>query len=175
MLLRRLQFGQDKSTLHPGPDTTHFVRDSFPTLVEEVEKRVTKVIEDVEMAADEAYTKAKNDTITRAVKSATADAHEEAVRAYETTYNAAKIAANSRNDITIEQVRLEFKKHRQVRIAEARAEHEFDTAAELTAFRSRLREDSGALDNVLLSEITDWVGKKGLRVVEGDTNVPPTK
>ena len=108
------------------------------------------------------------------VKSATADAHEEATKAYDITYAAAKIAANSRNDIAIEQVQLEFEQHRQVRMAEAWAEHEFDATAELTAFRTRLREDSGAIDNVLLSKITDWVGKKGLRLVEWD-GIPPPK
>ena len=175
LLLHRLQFGQSKATLKLDGNTSCFIRDSFPTIVEEVETRVKTVIEDVEIAASDAFTKARGNSIVQAIKSATEDAHEEATRAYNVTYAAAKIAANSRNDIAIEQVHQEFEQYRQVRITEAWAEHEFDMAAELTAFCACLREDSGAMDNVLLSEITDWVGKKGLHLTEKDGNAPPPK
>jgi hypothetical protein len=174
-LMERLKGGHTDARLVPNETASQFVRDVAGAINAEVESCINCMVQTVELTAREAYQSKMDQIVAKAVAKGAADAATKADEAYQVTMERDAKVNLARTDIALGNIREEYEKQLLILQRQTKAELELDLHNNISSFRERVRGDIGPMDNVLLEEITQWVGLQGYQLTEIDHEVPPTK
>jgi hypothetical protein len=144
--------------LMPNETASQFARDVAGAINAEVESRVDRMVRTIELSAREAYAKETACIVAKAEAKARQDAKSQADLAFQTIFDRDLKVNHTLSDISLEDIRQEFRVQLETVKAHIQTECEEDVRKELTAFRAHIQSLAAPLlpSNDLVVEVTSW-------------------
>jgi hypothetical protein len=172
-LMERLKNGHTDARLAPLETASQFVRDVAGAINAEVESRVDRMVCTIETTAREAYAEETKHIVAKAEAKARQDTKAQADTAFQVTYDRDMKVNHSLSDISLENIRREFRIQLEKAKDHLRAELAEDAKMDLEAFRARLLSSPAAPSppsNDLVTEVTSWAKAHGFELVTNDND-----
>jgi hypothetical protein len=167
-LMEHLKNGHTDARLAPPETVSQFVQDVAGAINTEVESRVDRMVRTIETTAREAYAEETQHIVAKAEAKARQDAKAQADTAFQVTYDRDMKVNHSLSDISLENIRREFRIQLEKAKDHLRAELAEDAKMDLDAFRARLLSSPAAPSppsNDLVTEVTSWAEAHGFKLV----------
>jgi hypothetical protein len=170
-LMERLKNGHTDARLEPPETVSQFVRDVAGAINAEVESRVDRMVRTVETTAREAYAEETQRIVAKAEAKARQDAKAQADVAFQTIYDRDMKVNHSLSDISLENIRREFRTQLEKAKNHLREECAADAKMDLDAFRAKLLSSPAAAlppSADLVTEVTSWAAAHGFKLITND-------
>jgi hypothetical protein len=167
-LMERLKNGHTDARLAPPETASQFVRDVAGAINAEVESRVDRMVRTVETTAREVYAEETQRIVAKAEAKARQDAKAQADSLSSNLTTADMKVNHSLSDISLENIRREFRIQLEKAKSHLREECTADAKMDLDAFRAKLLSSSAAAlppSSDLVTEVTSWAEAHGFRLV----------
>jgi hypothetical protein len=167
-LMERLKGRHTDARLVPDETASQFVRDISGAINAEVESHVDRLIRTIELTAKEAYAEETSHIVARAELKARHDAKEQADLAYKTIFDRDMKVNHALSDISLENIRKEFRVQLEVQKEHTRKECAEAATEELDVFQASVSRPHRTFPNEESSvmEVAQWAKSHGYRLLE---------
>jgi hypothetical protein len=167
-LMERLKNGHTDAHLAPPETASQFVQDVAGAINAEVESRVDRLVRTIESTAREAYAEETQRIVAKAEAKARQDAKAQADTAFQVIYDRDMKVNHSLSDISLENIRREFRIQLKAAKEHVQKECEEDAKVDLDAFWARILSSPAASlppSNDLVTEVTSWAEAHGFKLI----------
>jgi hypothetical protein len=167
-----LKGGHTNTRLVPNETASQFVRDISGAINTEVESRVDRLIRMIELTAKEAYTEETARIVAKAELKARHNAKAQADQAYQTIFDRDMKVNHALSDISLENIRKEFRVQLEVQKEHIHKEWAEEATAELDIFQMSVSRHNRTFpsDESTVTEVAQWAKAHGYTLLADADN-----